>query len=104
VLLYLEFHPLAILWLSIVALVIVGGLWSRRRRLPSHPYPASWRTTDSAVGWPTQWSTEPLAGSSIPSPGGTPAAECASGPATGRPSADHPAGLVGSLFNPEEER
>ena len=30
---YLEFHPLAILWLSIVFLVIAGGLWTRRRRL-----------------------------------------------------------------------
>ncbi|MGD0374593.1 MAG: right-handed parallel beta-helix repeat-containing protein [Streptosporangiaceae bacterium] len=38
---YLEFHPLAILWLSIVFLVIVGGLWTRRRRPPQHPYPES---------------------------------------------------------------
>jgi hypothetical protein len=40
---YLRFHPLAALWLSIVLLVAVGFLWSRRRRLPPHPYPASTR-------------------------------------------------------------
>jgi hypothetical protein len=43
---YLEFHPLAILWLSIVFLVIAAGLWTRRRRAPKHPYPASTRWTD----------------------------------------------------------
>lgn len=42
---YLIFHPLAALWLSISVLVIICYLWSRRRRLPPHPYPASthWR-------------------------------------------------------------
>ncbi|GEM_PF-1090979 len=40
---YLLFHPLAALWLSILALVIACYLWSRRRRLPPHPYPASTR-------------------------------------------------------------
>lgn len=43
VLSYLKFHPLAILWLSIVFLVIFGALWSRRRRLTPHPYPQSVR-------------------------------------------------------------
>lgn len=42
---YLEFHPLAILWLSIIFLVTAGALWSRRRRLPPHPYPHSTRWT-----------------------------------------------------------
>jgi hypothetical protein len=42
---YLEFHPLAILWLSIVFLVIVAGLWVRRRRPPPHPYPESTQWT-----------------------------------------------------------
>jgi hypothetical protein len=42
---YLEFHPLAILWLSIVVLVIVAGLWVRRRRPPPHPYPESTQWT-----------------------------------------------------------
>jgi hypothetical protein len=45
---YLEFHPLAILWLSIVFLVIVAGLWVRRRRRPPHPYPESTRWTGTA--------------------------------------------------------
>jgi hypothetical protein len=45
---YLEFHPLAILWLSIVFLVIVAGLWVRRRRPPPHPYPESTRWTGTA--------------------------------------------------------
>jgi hypothetical protein len=45
VLTYLQFHPLADVWLSIVGLVVACYLWSRRRRLPSHPYPHSthWR-------------------------------------------------------------
>jgi hypothetical protein len=46
---YLVFHPLALLWLSIVAVVLLCCLWVRRRRLPPHPhpYPAStrWRPT-----------------------------------------------------------
>jgi hypothetical protein len=45
ILTYLEFHPLAILWLSIVFLVTVGALWTRRRRLSAHPYPESTRWT-----------------------------------------------------------
>ncbi|HEX4661089.1 MAG TPA: hypothetical protein VH307_27170, partial [Streptosporangiaceae bacterium] len=48
VLTYLEFHPLALLWLSIAFLVIAGGLWTRRRRLPPHPYPESTRWTGTA--------------------------------------------------------
>jgi len=42
---YLIFHPLALLWLSILVLVILGEIWSRLRRMPPHPYPASthWR-------------------------------------------------------------
>jgi len=49
---YLLFHPLAALWLSILVLVILCYLWSRRRRLPPHPYPAStrWRpVTETAA-------------------------------------------------------
>jgi Right handed beta helix region len=43
---YLIFHPLALLWLSIVVLVLLCYLWSRRKKLPPHPYPASthWRS------------------------------------------------------------
>jgi hypothetical protein len=43
VLTYLEFHPLALLWLSIAFLVIAGGLWTRRRKAAPHPYPESTR-------------------------------------------------------------
>jgi hypothetical protein len=44
---YLRFHPLALLWLSILFLVIFGEFWSRIRRLPEHAYAASthWRPT-----------------------------------------------------------
>ena len=44
---YLRFHPLALLWLSILLLVIFGELWSRVRRLPDHAYAESthWRPT-----------------------------------------------------------
>jgi hypothetical protein len=46
---YLRFHPLALLWLSILLLVIFGELWSRIRRLPEHAYAASthWRPTSA---------------------------------------------------------
>jgi hypothetical protein len=52
---YLEFHPLAAMWLGIATLLLLSCLWSRRRRAPSHPYPAStrWRpeseTAETAV-------------------------------------------------------
>jgi hypothetical protein len=47
---WLIFHPLALLWLSILLLVILGEIWSRLRRMPPHPYPASthWRGADSS--------------------------------------------------------
>jgi Right handed beta helix region len=38
---YLQFHPLAALWLSLFMLLLAGGLWSRRKPAPPHPYPAS---------------------------------------------------------------
>jgi hypothetical protein len=46
---WLIFHPLALLWLSILLLVILGEIWSRLRRMPPHPYPASthWRGEDT---------------------------------------------------------
>jgi hypothetical protein len=49
VLTYLQFHPLAVFWLSVAFLVIVGCLWTRRRRAPAHPYPEStrWRGFDA---------------------------------------------------------
>jgi len=44
---YLQFHPLAAMWLGVLALVVLAWAWSRTRRVPSHPYLAS-----------TQWSGE----------------------------------------------
>jgi hypothetical protein len=49
VLTYLEFHPLALLWLSIALLVIIGGFWTRRRKPALHPYPESTRWREPAV-------------------------------------------------------
>jgi parallel beta-helix repeat protein len=40
---YLEYHPLAALWLGILVLILLAAAWSFRRRLPNHPYPASTR-------------------------------------------------------------
>jgi hypothetical protein len=58
---YLEFHPLAALWLGIMVLIVLAAAWSFRRKLPSHPYPVS-----------TKWGEPfPAAGRSIlaPDPG-----------------------------------
>lgn len=58
---WLVFHPLALLWLSILFLVIFGEIWSRLRRMPPHPYPAS-----------THWRGEaspPAAAAAAPGPG-----------------------------------
>jgi hypothetical protein len=48
VLTYLEFHPLAVFWLSVAFLVLTGCLWTRRRRASTHPYPESthWEAFD----------------------------------------------------------
>jgi len=42
---YLEFHPLASLWLGILVVILLAAGWSFRRKLPDHPYPASVRST-----------------------------------------------------------
>jgi parallel beta helix pectate lyase-like protein len=46
---YLAFHPLAALWLSVAILLVAAWAWSRRRRLPPHPYETTtrWRETPS---------------------------------------------------------
>jgi hypothetical protein len=46
---YLQFHPLAALWLGVAILLLLTFLWSKRRRVASHPYSSStrWRP-DSA--------------------------------------------------------
>ena len=40
---YLRFHPLAALWLSVAILLLAAWAWSRRRRLPAHPYETTTR-------------------------------------------------------------
>jgi Right handed beta helix region len=45
---YLEFHPLAAMWLSILILILVAWVWSQTRRLPDHPYPHSHQPNGSA--------------------------------------------------------
>ncbi len=42
---YLQFHPLASLWLGILVVILLAAGWSFRRKLPDHPYPASVRRT-----------------------------------------------------------
>ena len=42
---YLEFHPLAVFWLSLAFLVSVGCVLTRWRKAPWHPYPESTRWT-----------------------------------------------------------
>lgn len=45
---YLQFHPLAAMWLCILILVLLAWVWSRTRRLPPHPYPHSIQRQGSA--------------------------------------------------------
>jgi Right handed beta helix region len=75
VLTYLLFHPLALLWLSIVVLVLLCYLWSRRKKLPPHPYPASthWRPDGQGpAGYAVNGSTAATATHpAAPSPVGT---------------------------------
>jgi Right handed beta helix region len=78
---YLRFHPLAALWLGISILVLFAWLWSRRRRLPSHPYPAS-----------TRWSRNAPAAESAPATSGlAPARAAPPAPAMVAASAAAPA-------------
>ena len=35
---YLQYHPLAALWLGVAVLILMGWAWSHRHHLPSHPY------------------------------------------------------------------
>ncbi|MGP0024053.1 MAG: right-handed parallel beta-helix repeat-containing protein [Streptosporangiaceae bacterium] len=71
---YLEFHPLAALWLGILVVVIIAAAWSFRRRLPPHPYPVStrWRgaapeaeetrpVLDPGPAWPPRQPQRPAA-------------------------------------------
>jgi hypothetical protein len=70
---YLRFHPLAALWLSILILVLLAWVWSHRRRLPSHPYPAStrWQPGPPAIAPRPAWASMPafaFAGAPGPAP------------------------------------
>ncbi len=40
---YLEYHPLATLWLGVAVLILMGWAWSHRHHLPTHPYASSRR-------------------------------------------------------------
>jgi hypothetical protein len=40
---YLQYHPLAALWLGAAVLILMGWAWSHRHHLPSHPYASSRR-------------------------------------------------------------
>jgi hypothetical protein len=46
---YLEYHPLASMWLGILGVILLAAGWSYRRKLPSHPYPASVRRAHPAA-------------------------------------------------------
>jgi hypothetical protein len=61
---YLEFHPLAAMWLGVLALGALAFAWSRMRRIPSHPYPAS-----------TQWAGDARAGTTPETAGAAEAAD-----------------------------
>jgi hypothetical protein len=90
---YLEYHPLAVFWLSVAFLVITGGLWTRRRAAPVHPYTESthWRGFDERPEPEPEPVSGPVAVSagapvgSVAAPAGAPVASVA-------PSADAPAG------------
>ena len=67
---YLQFHPLAALWLGIFLLVLLGALGSRLRRLPPHPYTVStrWRPAQAAVpaaSYPLPISSGPIAAGAV---------------------------------------
>jgi hypothetical protein len=87
VLTYLQFHPLAVFWLSVAFVVITGGLWTRRRKAPLHPYPES-----------TRWTGElhPATPARVPA-----VASVGAQPGPSR-SKDHPAWLDGEVTDPGE--
>jgi len=56
---YLEFHPLASLWLGILVVILLAAGWSFRRKLPDHPYPASVRMYPLPVPGEASLAVEP---------------------------------------------
>lgn len=111
---YLEFHPLASLWLGILVVILLAAGWSFRRKLPDHPYPASVRRTYPlpAHGEPSvamkahparHWAPRPAASRQAairPAAGLHPATQPAASrptgprPADGRPPGPHPAAYM----------
>jgi Right handed beta helix region len=57
---YLEYHPLAALWLGVAVLILMGWAWSHRHHLPSHPYANTRRrgTAPPALAGETSTRTE----------------------------------------------
>ena len=128
VLTYLEFHPLAVFWLSLAFLVLVGCVWTRRRKAPWHPYAEStrWRGlaaepapvpvpldvfTDAPEGLvPVGAQVETVAGSHVGlTPAGTEVGPALAGTQVGWAAADERVGLaaadeqVGPAWSPKHD-
>ena len=98
---YLMYHPLAAMWLGILLLVILAWLWSHRRRVPAHPYPASthWRgesaSAESALvsaAAPAPAARAPaaaVAAAAVSAPSFTPASPVAPQPVLAAPYGNH---------------
>ena len=97
---YLEFHPLASLWLGILVVILLAASWSFRRRLPDHPYPASVRRAYPAPGessvamepYPAHLQSPTVRATALQPAVGRTAARPARPPATRNPPTWPPAG------------
>ena len=97
---YLEFHPLASLWLGILVVILLAASWSFRRRLPNHPYPASVRRAYPAPGessvamepYPAHLQSPAVRATALQPAVGRTAARPARPPATRNPPTWPPAG------------
>jgi hypothetical protein len=93
---YLQFHPLAAMWLGILILVLVVWVWSRRRSLPSHPYPASTRWRGDAVPAETAAAVSQFE----PAPAGPPATAAADADEISEMAATASVGAADDLLTP----